>query len=67
MYNTPQTDKLVLVKRWLGRKGLQYIETLKTIKNGKCNTLEDVFETLSNKFKPQYSETIKSLQLRKLY
>ena len=29
-YNTPQTDKLVLVKNSLGRKGLQYLETLTT-------------------------------------
>ena len=29
-YNTPQTDKLTLVKNWLGRKGLQYLETLTT-------------------------------------
>ena len=32
-----------------------------------CNTLEGLFETLSNKFKLQYNETIKSLQFRKLY
>ena len=32
-----------------------------------CNTLEGLFETLTNKFKPQYNETIKSLQFRKLY
>ena len=32
-----------------------------------CNTLEGLFETLTNKFKPQYSETIKLLQFRKLY
>ena len=29
--------------------------------------LESLFETLSNKFKPQYNEAIKSLQFRKLY
>ena len=32
-----------------------------------CNTLEGLFEILSNKFKPQYNETIKSLEFRKLY
>ena len=32
-----------------------------------CNTLEGLFETLSNRFKPQYNETIKSLQFKKLY
>ena len=32
-----------------------------------CNTLEGLFGTLCNKFKPQYKEAIKSLQFRKLY
>ena len=32
-----------------------------------CNMLEGLFEMLANKFKPQYNETIKSLQFRKLY
>ena len=32
-----------------------------------CNTLEGLFEKLSNKFKSQYNETIKSLQFRKIY
>ena len=32
-----------------------------------CNTLEGLFEMLANKFKPQYNETIQSLQFRKLY
>ena len=60
-YNTPQTDKLALVKNWLGRKGLQYLETLTNMEKEMCNTLEGLFETLTNKFKPQYNETIKSL------
>ena len=65
-YNNPHSDKLVLVKNLLGRKGLQYLETLTTAEKETCNTLEGLFETLSNKFKPQYNETIKSLQFRKL-
>ena len=67
MYNIPQKDKLAVVKNWLGRKGLQYLETLMTTERETCSTLEGLFETLSNKFKPQYSETIKSLQFRMLY
>ena len=63
----PQSGKLALVKNWLGRKGLQYLETLTTAEKETCNTLKGLFETLSNKFKPQYNETIKSLQFRKLY
>ena len=67
MYNTPQTDKLALVKNWLGRKGLQYLETLMTVEKEMCNTLEGLYKTLSNKFKHQYNETIKSFQFRMLY
>ena len=36
-YNTPQTEKLVLGKNWLGRKGLQYLETLMMAEK-KCAT-----------------------------
>ena len=67
MYSSPQTDKLAVVKNWLGRKGLQYLETLMTMEKEMCNNLEGLLETLTNKFKPQYNETIKSLQFRKLY
>ena len=66
-YNTPQADKLALVKTWLGRKGFQYLVTLTTTEKETCNTLEGLFETLTNNFKPQYNEKIKSLQFRKLY
>ena len=67
MHNTPETNKLAVVKNWLGRKGLQYLETLTTVEKEMCNTLEGLFKTLSNKFNPQYNETIKLLQFRKLY
>ena len=50
-YNTPKTDKLSVVKNWLGRKGLQYLETLKTMEKETCSTLEGLFETQSNKFR----------------
>ena len=65
-YNTLQTYKLALVKNWLGRKGLQYLETLTTAENETCNTLEGLFNTLTNKFKLQCNKTFKLLQFRKL-
>ena len=58
---------MALVKNWLGKKGLQYLETLTTAEKETCNTLEGLNKTLFNKFKPQYNKTIKSLQFRKLY
>ena len=66
-YTTPQVDKLALLKNWLGRKGLQYLEILMTAEKETCKTLEGLFETLRNKFKPQYNKTVKSLQFIKLY
>ena len=46
---------------------MQYLETLTTAEKETCKTLEGLFKRLSNKFKPQYNKTIKSLQFRKLY
>ena len=66
LYNTPQVEQLVIVKNGLGRKGLQFIESLTHAEKDRCNTLEGLFETLTNKFRSQFSETIKSLQFCKL-
>ena len=57
-YNTPQAEQLVMVKNWLGRKGLQFLETLTNEEKTTCSTLEGLFETLSSKFKLQFNETI---------
>ena len=65
-YNTPHTEQLAIVKKWLGRKGLQFIESLTHTEKAKCNIIEGLFAMLNNKFKPQFNETIKSLQLHKL-
>ena len=66
-YNAQETDKIAMVENWLGRKGFHYIESLEQGKKEACNMLEGLFDTLAAKFKPQYNETIKSLQFRKLY
>ena len=66
MYNTPQAEQLVMVKNWLGRKGLQFLEILMIEEKTICGTLEGLFETLPSKFKLQFNETIKSLQFQKL-
>ena len=65
-YNAHETDKIMMVKNWLGRKGLHYIESLMESKKEACSTLEGLFNTLATKFRPQYNETIKSLQFRQL-
>ena len=65
-YNSPQNEQLAMVKNWLRRKGLQFIEALTNEVKTTYNTLDGLFETLNGKFRPQINETIKSLQFRKL-
>ena len=44
---------LIIKKNWLGRQGLQLLETLTQVEQEACNEEEVLFETLSNKFKLQ--------------
>ena len=60
-------EQLVIVKNSLGRKGLQFLETLTNTENVTCDMLEGLFDTLTSKFKSQFNETINSLQFKKLY
>ena len=67
MYNAQEQDKIAMVKNWLDRKGLHSLESLTETEKCTCNTLQGLFDTLAAKFKPQFDETIKLLQFRKLY
>ena len=53
-------------KNWLNRQGLQFLEILTQAEQEVWNTQEGLFETLSNKFRPQHNETIKSCHYCKL-
>ena len=66
-YNLQETDKIVMVKNWLGRKELHYIESITKGKKETCGMLEGLVDTLAAKFRPQYNQTIKSLQFRQLH
>ena len=55
-----------MINNWLGRKGLQFIESLTEEEKDRCSTLEGLLKILTNKFRPQLNETIKSLQFCKL-
>ena len=65
IYNTPKAEQLAMVKNWLGRKGLQFIESLTEVEKDRCSPLEGLFEILTNKF-GQFNEMIKLLQFHKL-
>ena len=45
---------------------MHYIESIAEVEKQACNTLQGLFNTLATKFRPQFNETIKSLQFRKL-
>ena len=60
-YNASQTEQLAIVKNWLGRKGLPFLESLRNEEKVMCSMLEGLCKTLTNKFRLQFNETIKSL------
>ena len=62
--NVQEHDKITIVKNWLGRKGMHYIESITEVEKQVCSTLQGLFDTLSAKFWPQFNEMIKLLQFR---
>ena len=55
--NTPQAEQLAIVKNWLGRKCLQFLETLTNVEKVMCSTLEGLFKTLTNRCRLHFNET----------
>ena len=65
-YNAQEQNKITIVKTWLGRKEVHYIESLTEGEKQACNTLQGLFDMLATQFRPQFNKTIKSLQFMKL-
>ena len=65
-YKICKQEIIAMVKNWLGRKGLHYIESLTEAKKQACGTLQGLIDALAKTFRPQYNETIKLLQFRQL-
>ena len=65
-YNACEQERIVMIKIWLGRKVLHYIESLTEVEIQACGTLQGLIDTLTKKIRPQYNKTIKSLQFRQL-
>ena len=42
----PQTERIAFIKNWLGRIGLQFLETLTHTEQERCNTMKGLFTTL---------------------
>ena len=42
-----EDKKIPIIKKWLGRKGLQFVQTLTKAEQEACKAIEGLFETLS--------------------
>ena len=65
-YNIQEGEKITIIKNWLGRRGLQLIDSLTQEEKQACETFEGLCSTFAEKICPAFNETIKSLQYRKL-
>ena len=52
-YSIRQAERVPIMKKWLGRQGLQLSESLTQAEQEPCNTVQGLLETLSTKFKPK--------------
>ena len=65
-YNIQEGEKITIIKNWIGRRGLQFIDSLTQEEKQGCETFEGLCSTFVKKFHPAFNETVKSLQFRKL-
>ena len=65
-YNLGKTEKVSIIKNWLGIEGLQLTATRTQEEQEACNNEKDLFNTFNRILKHQYNERIKSLQFCKL-
>ena len=65
-YNVQEGEKITIIKNWLGRRGLQFIDSLTQEEKCACETFEGLCSTFMEKFHQAFNETIKLLQFRKL-
>ena len=47
--NTHEQEKIAMIKNWLDRKGLHYIESLTEVEKQACGTLQGLIDTLAKK------------------
>ena len=51
-YNLGQTEKVLVIKNWLCREGLQLIATLTDEEQEACNNENSLFDMLNRNFMP---------------
>ena len=53
-------DRLPISKNWQGWGGLHFIQSLTKVEQEAYKTVDGLYGTLTEKFRPQYTETILS-------
>ena len=65
-YNINDAEKVPIIKKWQGREGHQFMQTLTKSGQGPFQMATRLFEKLNVKLKPQHDETILLLHYCKL-
>ena len=65
-FNLGQTERVLVIRNWLGRVGLQPKATLTQEEQEAYNDEKGCLNNKIKKFKPEYNKTIKSVQFCKL-
>ena len=60
------SEEGAIIKNWLGREGVQFIQTLTNAEKEACKSTTGVFNALKEKFRQQHNEMILSLLYCKL-
>ena len=66
IYKVTEKEKVLIIKKWLGREGLQLLQIFVNTKKEVCKTVKGLFSILVGKFQPHHNEIILSLQYCKL-
>ena len=65
-YDHREKGKVPIIKNWLGREGLQFMQTLNIAVKEACKSAMWLFKVLKENIRPQHNEIILSLQYCKL-
>ena len=65
-YDLCEEGMVSFIKNWLGREGLQFIQTLTNVEKEACKKATGLLNVLKEKFRLQHNEMICPLQCCKL-
>ena len=66
-YDLNDAQKVPIMKNWLGREGLLFIQTLTNVEKEAWQSTTGLFNVLKEQFRPEHNEMILSLQYCELH